>query len=267
MVEKYLEALNFKGAIENLEDIEKLMKAHVASFAFSSMAVVLKETISLELDAIYEKVVVQRRGAYCFEHNKLFYELLKALGFEVKFYIARVVNNKKVEAPLTHRFTLLHHENERYLVDVGFGYFCPTKPIKFEEEETTAQLDYVYRVHRFEERTYALQMIHSQKWYTFYKFDLNPCYEVDFEVANFYSHKHPKAIFVNNLVVSRVTFECIYSLRNSGYQKIYKEKTENIVIENLEQFSTILAEELNCCFEPHEQRIVYETFINKGINR
>ena len=36
---------------------------------------------SLEPDALFEKIVSNRRGGYCFELNKLFYLLLEALGF------------------------------------------------------------------------------------------------------------------------------------------------------------------------------------------
>ncbi|CAA6803406.1 MAG: Unknown protein [uncultured Sulfurovum sp.] len=267
MISEYLKVLGFTEDIKDLEDIEKLMKKHVSTFAFSSMSVVLKDEISLELGEVYKKVVLHKRGAYCFEHNKIFYEVLKHLGFDVEYHIARVVNNREVEAPLTHRFTILNYENERYLVDVGFGYYCPVKPIKFVNVQTEAQLGYVYRVHQDKNNNYALQVIHHDKWFTFYTFDLRACYEVDFELAHFYSHKHSDAVFVNNLVVSRIMDECIYSLRNAGYQKVYRDRTENIHIESLEQFSKVLEEELNLCFDIDERKDIYEKFIHQGINK
>ena len=261
VVNSYLKALGFTKGIKDLEDIEKLMKRHVNAFPFSSMSVVLEDEISLELGEIYKKVVLHKRGAYCFEHNKLLYEVLKYLGFEVEYHIARVVNNKKVETPLTHRFTILNYENERYIVDVGFGFYCPRKPVRFVDVETEAQLAYVYRVHQDENNNYALQMMHHKKWFTFYTFDLRVCYEVDFELANFYSHKHSDAMVVNNVVISRVTDECMYSLQNAGYKKVYKDRKEKIPIESLEQFSKVLKEELNLCFDIDEVARVYAKFI------
>jgi arylamine N-acetyltransferase len=47
---------------------------------------------------------------------------------------------------------------------------------------------------------------------------------MDFEVANFYSHKHKNANFVKNLVLSKISDDKILSLRNNTYHKIYPNK-------------------------------------------
>lgn len=46
-------------------------------------AVVRKEGVSTELGKVFEKLVRQPRGGYCFEQNTLFLAVLRALGFEV----------------------------------------------------------------------------------------------------------------------------------------------------------------------------------------
>ena len=82
IVKEYLNELNINYEIKTLNDITKLIKAHLKSFPFSSLKVLLKEEISLDLESIYKSIVVKKRGGYCFEHNKLMYEVLKELGFE-----------------------------------------------------------------------------------------------------------------------------------------------------------------------------------------
>ncbi|WP_353571964.1 arylamine N-acetyltransferase, partial [Candidatus Albibeggiatoa sp. nov. BB20] len=223
--------------------------------------VVLKDNLSLEIEDIYNKLVVKERGGYCFEHNKLFYELLKNFEFKVTPFLARVVNNQNVQTPKTHRFTVLDYEGGRYLIDVGFGYFSPIVPIKFGGETTFSHVGKSYHIHQYEDQTYSLQIVLKDGFYTLYKFDLSPCFEVDFEMGHFYSHKHKNAIFVNNIVLSTISKDMIKSLRNNDYFKIYKDKEEQIPIDSLEKLKEILNLEFNYPIGEDEIKYIYDNFV------
>lgn len=264
IVHNYLKALNFKDDIKNLQHISKLIQAHEKTFAFSSMKVLLQEDISLELQDIYENIVVKKRGGYCFEHNKLFYEVLKELGFEVEYYLARVINNTDKEVPQTHRITLLHHKDEKYLIDVGIGFRSPCVPVKLSEEPTYSHLDISYNVKAFDDKTFGLQLFENNVPFRVTKFDLNPCFEADFEMGHFYSFKHPDAAFVNNLVISLIFNNEIRSLRNKNYLKIYEGHQKEVVIESLEQFQSILRDELNSSFTLSEIKSIYTKHIKES---
>ncbi len=231
IVKDYLEVVAI-NEIKTIEDIQKLIKAHVSLFAFSSLKVLLEDEISLDLGSIYKSLVVEKRGGYCFEHNKLMYEVLKELGFDVEFYLARVVNNLDKEVPQTHRFTLLNYGDKKYLIDVGIGFRSPSVPIKFGEETTISHLGIKYKIEKFDDNTFGMQIIEKKQLFTVTKFDLNRCYETDFELGHFYSHKHPCAVFVNNLVISLIKKDEIRSLINSDYFKIYKNTQEKIEIDS-----------------------------------
>jgi arylamine N-acetyltransferase len=43
-------------------------------------------------NALFEKIVIRRRGGFCYEANGLFAALLRALGFDVKMLSAGVAN-------------------------------------------------------------------------------------------------------------------------------------------------------------------------------
>jgi len=90
---------------------------------------------------------------------------------------------------------------------------------------------------------------------------LNRCYEVDFTLGHFYSHKNPEAVFVNNLVVSLIENDVIYSLVNKNYLKIYKDRTEKVEINTLEQFQEILENDLNSDFNFDEILFLFERYI------
>ena len=62
--------------------LSKLVRSHLETVPFEVLELTEAKTQpSLEAEGLFEKIVKQRRGGYCFELNKLFYLLLKELGF------------------------------------------------------------------------------------------------------------------------------------------------------------------------------------------
>lgn len=260
IINEYLKLLKIDKPLENIEDISILIKQHIKTFAFSSAKVVLKEDISLELEDIYQNLVLKKRGGYCFEHNKLFYEVLKYLGFNVKFYLARVVNNSDIEVPQTHRFTLLDLNDKKYIIDVGVGFNTPSVPISF-DKDIYSHAGYTYNIKKLDNENYAMEKIKDLKPFIVTKFDLKRCYESDFEMGHFYSHKHPCAVFVNNLVLSLIVGDEIRSLRNNRYVKISTNNVIEIDISSFEKFSKVLEEDFNLNFSKEEKNYMFITYV------
>lgn len=262
IVKKYLDVLNIDFEVKNLDDITKLIKLHLRTFPFSSLKVLLEEEISLDINSIYENIVVKKRGGYCFEHNKLIYTVLKELGFDVTYYLARVVNNTENIPPQTHRFTVLNFKEKKYLIDVGIGFRTPSVPVKFGVEPSISHLGIEYKIIENEDKTFGLQLIEKGKPFIATKFDLNKCYESDFEMGHFYSYKCPNAIFVNNLVISIIYEEVIHSLFNDKYLKIYKDRTDSVDVKSAEQLQLILKNDFNVEFTFEESSFFYKNHIN-----
>lgn len=253
--------------IKTLNDIESLIKSHISVLPFSSISVLLKKELSLEPSDILERFIDDNVGGYCFEHNKVMYEILTSSGFEVQSVFARVLNNRKdIVVPKTHRFTLLKYEGEQYLIDVGFGYMSPSKPIKFGIDPTKATLDKSYIIRDMGNGSYELQIITDNEPYTLYSFDLQRYNEMDFEIGHFYSHKHPKAIFVNNLVLSVIKDDEVLSLRNNTFQKLYKDKTEEITIDTIDLFRDILRSNFNYILDEVDSNFLYKNFVESFNN-
>src|SRR4029079_6891403 len=100
-VGKYLERINYQGGAEaTIEVLNALQKKHLLSVPFETLDIYYKIPIGLNPGNIFEKVVIKRRGGFCYELNSLFYELLRAIGFDVKMISARVFNQQqKVFSP------------------------------------------------------------------------------------------------------------------------------------------------------------------------
>ena len=217
IAEAYLGALGLTRRQADLDFLKKLNQGHVASLAFSSVGPLLGNDLSLDSRSLFERIVVKRRGGYCFEHNGLMYQALGELGFTVRLYLARVIYNQDIHPGLTHRITLAEIDGSHYVVDVGFGPLGPYLPVKM-SGEVSREAWREFWIAEPEPGVFHMQTRKDGKPFSLYKFELNRYGQADCEVGHFYSHKHPKASFTNHLVVSIITDHAVQSIRNHEFR-------------------------------------------------
>jgi len=70
---------------------------------------------------LFDKIVLNRRGGYCFEINGFFYAVLTDLGYDCIPLAGRLLFNQPVFTGMRHRTTVVHIDGKRYLCDVGYG--------------------------------------------------------------------------------------------------------------------------------------------------
>lgn len=248
----------------SIKFVEDLQKAHIKTFSFNSIAVLLEEPISLFIDDIMDKIVIKNYGGYCFEHNKLFHDVLESLGFNVRTLIAKVLNNQKINPPRTHRITLIEFENNQYIVDVGFGAFCPNIPLNINIADN--QENYRF-IEEQDSKDYQLEVLKEDGYFSLYKFDLSFYTKADCIMSNFYSSKHPNAVFVNNLVIALKSNDLVLSLRNDKYFKIKENNTEVIEINNSEILYFIIKDEFKIPITKEQTIKLFEFIKNKKKNK
>lgn len=122
---RYLKRLNFRGEPkENLAVLSELQRLHLLNIPFENLDINAGKRIELNIAKIYTKIVENGRGGFCYELNGLFYELLKAIGFNVKMVSGRVFGRDGVYGREFDHLAIIAEIGEReYLVDVGFGKF------------------------------------------------------------------------------------------------------------------------------------------------
>jgi len=122
---KYLARFNYKGKVEpTLEVLKDLQKSHLLRVPFENLDIHFNRKIELDIEWIYQKIVEQGRGGFCYELNGLFYELLKSIGFQVKRISARPYeSNKDFGKEYDHLAIIVRIQDLEYLTDVGFGEF------------------------------------------------------------------------------------------------------------------------------------------------
>ncbi len=114
----------------NEEVLRLLQRRHLMTVPFENLDIHWKKPIILDVDKFYEKIVVNRRGGFCYELNGLFNELLRALGFQTRLVSARVFNGQIHGPEYDHAAIIVTLGDDEYLADVGFGDFS-SEPLRY----------------------------------------------------------------------------------------------------------------------------------------
>jgi len=214
----YFARIGYTGSqAPTLATLNAIMEQHVQSIPFENLDVLLNRPISIESMAIEDKLVHQRRGGYCFEHNTLFLCMLEALGFTVTAISARSRYQRtgKESLPRTHVFLRVELEGESYLVDVGFGGLSLTATLRLAldvSQDTPHEPRRIVSEGRwdgFELRAPDAVLLHqahfANSWHDLYEFTLEPMSPIDREMGNWYTSAHPGSHFREHLMVARAT--------------------------------------------------------------
>jgi len=85
-LQSHLKRIQYQGdlkpTLQVLNDLHRLSSFHIP---FENFDVHLKGLVSLDKEDIFNKIILNNRGGYCYELNGLFYDLLAHLGFKVQY--------------------------------------------------------------------------------------------------------------------------------------------------------------------------------------
>jgi N-hydroxyarylamine O-acetyltransferase len=210
-----MDILHYLARIGYLEPIKRdaqtlrgLHLAHMQTVPFENLDIGLKRSILLTNEALWDKLIVQKRGGFCYELNGLFAWLLQELGFEVIYLNARVYNRKgRLGIPFDHLALLVRIPGEAgaWLMDVGFGDSF-NEPLSFEERDEQPQGLRSYRLEQTADGYVVWERDYDGSWARQYFFDLQPhSFPADYEEACLYHQTSPKSSFTRGSIISRAT--------------------------------------------------------------
>jgi N-hydroxyarylamine O-acetyltransferase len=219
-LEAYLRRTGFEGSRgPDLDSLRRLHAAHATAIPFENLAIQLGELpLRLDLEGLQDKLVARRRGGYCFEHNHLFMAVLRAFGFAVAPFEARVRMGNPVPLPRTHMLLEVRLDGRAWLVDVGFGGEGLFHPVPM-DGAVAEQPQGRYRV-AAEGGLRVLQSEQPGGWADLYAFEPTPREPVDFEVANWFTSTHPESRFVKTLTAQLILADGRRILRGLDYTEV-----------------------------------------------
>jgi N-hydroxyarylamine O-acetyltransferase len=190
-LDAYLERIGLRGR----PGIVELHRAHVTSIPFENLDPRRGKPVSLELEDLQRKLVTERRGGYCFEHNLVLMAALEALGAQVEPILARV-GPRGTERSRTHLVLRVRCDGEVWHADVGFGRGTLLAPIPFGPGDEHVQDGWRFRVVA-DGPELVLQTVSDGEWIDGYTFAPEPVPLIDIETSNWYTATHPRSPFVS----------------------------------------------------------------------
>ncbi len=202
-LEAYLHRINFSGTIDvSLDTLTRLHHAHFYNIPFENFDILLGRGIDLDPQMVFNKLVLKRRGGYCFELNGLFLQALKALGFKARALLARV-HMTGTPSGRGHQLELISIDDRDWLADVGFGGNSPRMPIPMELDCPVTNDGQTIRLMDGGPCGIMFQALEDGEWKDLYSFDLGHVFPADIAYGNHYTSTHPDTFFTFSRVAGR----------------------------------------------------------------
>ena len=205
-IDRYLTRIGMNSFDEpDKETLDRIVLRHQRTVPFENLDIYDADMdISLHIPVLYDKIVLRRRGGYCFELNALFASLLASLGYDCYSVAVRVVWNFPDVMPITHRAIIVTIDGIRYFCDVGFGGPSPQNAlyldgVNFQESGTN-----VFLFEKLESGTVLHRMVNGNKE-RLLLFSETPCDPVDFLAFNEYQSKSKDSMFRKERLINLTT--------------------------------------------------------------
>ena len=198
---------------------------------------------AIETEAVFNKLVIQKRGGYCYEHNWLFMQVLKTIGYQVSGLAARVLwmQPEGFIAPRTHMALLAVVDGNDWLCDVGFGGQTMTAPLSLHSTAPQQTPNETLCLQK-KENEYLLQTSMPDGWRSMYSFTTEIQHLPDYQQANWFVSTHPESRFVRNLVAARVEGRTRHALVNNRYTRhTLHEASHSVELQSPDEIRQILS--------------------------
>lgn len=245
-IKKYFERLNLDIDIDNMildyDLIKNLQYAHVTNIAYENFDILIDKPIDLDNDALFEKMINNNRGGYCFEINSLFNWLLSELGFKTTNYMARYLRGESETPMRRHRVIIVESESldGKYMCDAGIGERAPRYPLKLQEELEQEQFGEIYKFVKDEFYGWMIVDYHNGEWSPFFAFTEEIQLDKDYVMPSFYCEKHPDSPFNKTNIFAVKTENGRKTINDKSFKIFSGDDVKETYIENFNMLKEIL---------------------------
>ena len=253
----YFERIGFSGSIApTLATLEMLHALHPAAIPFENLSPLMGDAVPLDQPSLERKLLAERRGGYCFEHNLLFKRILEDLDYGVRPLLARVIwtNPDGVGQKPSHLLLRVEINGQAYIADVGFGGLTLTAPLRLRAgvEQTTP-----HETFRLTggDPDWTLEVKIGEDWRGVYIFTLDEAADADIAAINQHLASDPASPFTQQLRVALSPGGTRLKLQDTRFtlQPVDGEK-EQRDITSMESLRSVLTEQFGLTL-PQDERL------------
>ena len=219
------------------ETLSRIQSAQLASIPYENLDLLRGIPLKLDPDALFEKLVLRRRGGYCFEVNGLMADVLRTMGFSVTQYAARMLLGKTEVQARRHRVLCVAARDGDFLCDAGMNREMQRTALRMQPGLVQSDGVSEYRLERDEFFGWMLyQRLPHHDFWPVYAFTEEPQADLDYEMPSFWCEKHPDSPLnkINRISIVRGT-EHLSMLGDELIRFAEGEVRERRVIEKREQ--------------------------------
>lgn len=243
-IQSCLERIGYdKPAKPDLETLRGLHLAHLLTVPFENLDIHLGIPIQLNERALWDKLILRKRGGFCYELNGMFAWLLKQIGFEVTYLNGRGYNDNDTYSREFDHLTLLVKipgKTTHWLADVGFGDSF-VRPLRIEFGAEQVQGLWAYRLEEFESGINLWRRDFDGVWRRQYFFDLQARnFPSDYEPSCQYHQTSPNSSFTRDRIISRVTVDGRVTLDSKNLTVTTNGKREKRRVKSEEEYRELL---------------------------
>ncbi len=205
-IDRYLRRIGVSARLSpTAPALATLQRQHLLTVPFENLDI---GRVPLDIDpaALFDKIVVRRRGGFCYELNGLFALLLEGLGYRVDRLSARVYGAGGVLGPQHDHLALRVRPDGDgdWLADVGFGAAFAA-PLDLTSTAVQHQTDGAYRLRRDGDQYVYAARNDDGVYADEYVFDLTPYPLSAFADMCHYHQTSPDSPFTQKRVCTRLT--------------------------------------------------------------
>lgn len=262
MRDSYLHCLGVSGHEGPTSDLlHRLQRTHVQTIPYENLDVLSGKPVSLDPIDLFEKIVVGRRGGYCFELNTLFGWILRELGFDIEFRMGRVwLRDPETVPPRNHGTHVVRLDGREVIADVGFGGRAPRRPLDLSSRDVVVDdgdaLGEPLRIIDAGEHGIMVQRRIEGRWSNQFSLEPVAAHASDLDVANHYQSTAPTSHFRHHLFVGLFRQDGRDGLFNTRLSRRRGTETVIEVQGSVDQLASTLGGVFGIDPEPHRPTLV-----------
>lgn len=238
------------------DDLDRMILAHQTRIPFENLdACDYHRPISLGIGDMFQKIIVGKRGGYCFELNALFDALLKDAGVKTTACLGRSLKDLGYVYPIMHRGIIATIDGQRFVAEVGYGGPCPACAIPLVDGAELESCGQVFRV----------ELHDGGWWHIVYcgsaakiaaarqrgeELAPTPAFAIldapmaltDFLVLSHYCSTHPDSVFTQERKINRRTEDGNVSITDNVFARVTAEGRETKIVASDDEFRVLLEE-------------------------
>jgi N-hydroxyarylamine O-acetyltransferase len=254
----YLSRIGLTDCPPTLEGLKALQRYQCAAIPFENALPFTGRVPDVGPDGIWQKIVGDKRGGYCFELNTLLGQALEALGFSAIPVLARVRMGAAEGGIRNHLAHIVTLDGTEWLVDAGFGSSTPAEPVNLTSGEPQEIFGRTYRIRRDQAAgEEVLERLKGEDWQSLYGFDRLPPKTIDIEAANYLCATWEKSSFPTNMKLYRLTDEGRLSFINGTARKVSGGEDRSWQIDSLEELETFMTADMGLDYDPDTIRAIW----------